>query len=250
MTSYLCQLTESNFPKSTWLVRVSRSRSTHITRIANESTGDVSDSSSFTTYQPSAIKSINGKDVTSYLDSFATNNSYGSTEGHAGWNQLMLSGAQDVQGYFNAFSGNTLFYPGDNISFTLENGTTINKKYLGVYWSQGPTGPLETGGDFYNFFVLGYWPASYDPNSDNEGAGSTSATGSFSSASATAAATATSTINTPTPAGWGSSEFWYPPTADVAQPDLGTYGGGYITGVYQSSPFAVVLILMALQDIY
>lgn len=172
--------------------------------------------------------------MTSYLDTFATNNSYGSTEGHADWNQLMLSGAQDVKGYFNAFSGNTLFYPGDNISFTLENGTTITDKYLGVYWSQGPTGPLATGGDFYNFFVLGFWPASYDPDSDPdpEGAdGSTSATGSSSSASATAAAAATSTVSTPTPSGWGADEFWYPPFADVAQPDLGEYGGGYITGV-------------------
>ncbi|KKY31337.1 putative peptidase s41 family protein [Diaporthe ampelina] len=144
---------------------------------------DVYNSNSFTTYQPSAVKSINGQDVTGYLDAFATNNSYGSTEGHADWNQLMLSGAQDVQGYYNSFSGNTLFYPGDHISFTFENGTTITDRYLGVYWSQGPTGPLATGGDFYNFFVLGYWPASYDPNSELEGAGeSEPATGSFSSA--------------------------------------------------------------------
>lgn len=223
-----------------------------MTRIANENTVDVYNSSSFTTYQPSAIKSINGQDVTIYLDSFATNNSYGSTEGHADWNQLMLSGAQDVQGYFNAFSGNTLFYPGDSISFTLENGTTITEKYLGVYWSQGPTGPLATGGDFYNFFVLGYWPASYDPSSDDDGTeGSTSATGSFSSATAAATATATATaITTPTPTGWGTTEFWYPPTADIAQPDLGTYGGGYITGVCQSSLTAVIWILMGLQDTY
>ncbi|KAK7718646.1 hypothetical protein SLS64_002606 [Diaporthe eres] len=130
---------------------------------------DVYNSNSFATYQPSAVESINDQDVTTYLDAFATNNSYGSTEGHADWNQLMLSGAQDVQGYFNSFSGNTLFYPGDNISFTFENGTTITDKYLGVYWSQGPTGPLATGGDFYNFFVLGFWPASYDPSSDDEG---------------------------------------------------------------------------------
>lgn len=195
---------------------------------------DVYRSNSFTTHQPSAIISINGQDVTSYLDAFATNNSYGSTEGHAGWNQLMLSGAQDVQGYFNSFSGNTLFYPGDYITFTLENGTTVTDKYLGVYWSQGPTGPLATGGDFYNFFVLGFWPASFDPSSGvDDTDGSASATGSFSSvdATATATGTATATISTPTPEGWGTSEFWYPPAADVAQPGLGTYGGGYITGV-------------------
>jgi hypothetical protein len=190
---------------------------------------DVYNSNSFTAYQPSAINKINEQDVTIYLDSFATNNSYGSTEGHADWNQLMLSGAQDVQGYYNSFSGNTLFYPGDNISFTLENGTTITDRYLGVYWSQGPTGPLATGGDFYNFFVLGFWPASFDPSSDVEGSDAgASATGSFSSAAPTA--TATAALGTPTPLGWGTDEFWYPPSADVAQPDLGAYEGGYITG--------------------
>lgn len=142
----------------------------------------------------------------------------------------MLSGAQDVQGYYNSFSGNTLFYPGDNISFTLENGTTITDRYLGVYWSQGPTGPLATGGDFYNFFVLGFWPASFDPSSDVEGSdGNASTTGSFSSAAPTATATAAST---PTTSGWGTDQFWYPPSADVAQPDLGVYEGGYITGVW------------------
>ncbi|KAL2291764.1 hypothetical protein FJTKL_11958 [Diaporthe vaccinii] len=203
---------------------------------------DVYNSNSFTSYQPSAVKSINDQDVTTYLDAFATNNSYGSTEGHADWNQLMLSGAQDVQGYFNSFSGNTLFYPGDNISFTFENGTTIIDKYLGVYWSQGPTGPLATGGDFYNFFVLGFWPASYDPSSDDEGAdGNASTTGSFSSATAAATATGTAAISTPTPTGWGASEFWYPPNADVAQPDLGTYGGGYITGYLLNTSATSVL---------
>lgn len=186
--------------------------------------------------------------MTSYLDSFATNNSYGGVEGHADWNQLMLSGAQDVQGYFNAFSGNTIFYPGDNITFLLENGTTVTDKYLGVYWSQGPTGPLETGGDFYNFFVLGFWPASFDPNSDDDNTdgsssdGSASTTGSFSSATATV----TAAISTPTQTGWGDSEFWYPLTADVSQPDLGVYEGGYITGLSETNLSCATLTLMRL----
>ncbi|KAL1873512.1 hypothetical protein Daus18300_003875 [Diaporthe australafricana] len=201
----------------------------------------VYDSNSFTTYQPSAIKSINGQEVTSYLDSFASNNSYGGVEGHADWNQLMLSGAQDVQGNFNAFSGNTLFYPGDNITFLLENGTTVTDKYLGVYWSQGPTGPLETGGDFYNFFVLGFWPASFDPSSDDDSTDGSSSDGSASDDSASTTATATAAISTPTQTGWGDSEFWYPPTADVAQPDLGLYEGGYITGYLLNTSATSVL---------
>lgn len=189
--------------------------------------------------------------MTTYLDAFATNNSYGSTEGHAAWNQLMLSGAQDVQGYYNSFSGSTLFYPGDYISFTLENGTTITDRYLGVYWSQGPTGPLATGGDFYNFFVLGFWPASFDPTSDVEGSGGgAAATGSFSSAAATPTPTPTTGVVAPAPSGWGTDEFWYPPSADIAQPDLGAYEGGYITGAWEmrSNYLSDRLILEPLTD--
>ena len=67
----------------------------------------------------------------------------------------MLSAALDIQAYFDVFSGGATFYPGDTITFVLENGTSITDNFLAVYNSPGPTGPLETGGDFYNFFVLG-----------------------------------------------------------------------------------------------
>jgi len=140
----------------------------------------------------------------------------------------MLSAAQDIQGFFNVFSGGATFYPGDTITFKLENGTEISDDYLAVYNSPGPTGPLETGGDFYNFFVLGFYPASFNPdpgNSTTDPSASSSAT-----PASTSAAGATSTaVSSATPIlSWNSTA--YPLIPDVAQPDLGSYGGGYVSG--------------------
>lgn len=144
-------------------------------------------------------------------------------EPNADWNQLMFSYAQDIQGVYDVFSGGATFYPGDTISAVLENGTVYNDTFLAIYNSPGPTGPLETGGDFYNFFVLGFYPASYDPDPTDD-------TGNSSAASSTvlaAAATSTTLTASPTSTSWDSPA--YPPF-DVAQPDLGTYGGGFLSG--------------------
>lgn len=189
----------------------------------------------------SAIKTINGQDVTLYLDEVAANNSYGTLEKHADWNQLMLSGALDIQDYFSVFSGNTIIYPGDTITFGFENGTSVTQDYLALYWSQGPTGPLESGGDFYNFFVLGWWPASYDPYSDYSSDGETSSTAA--TYATTAVASTVTTSPTPTPSGWANSQAapWYPATADIYQPDLDLYSGGWITGYFLNSSSTSVL---------
>lgn len=209
-------------------------------------------STGFTTYEPSAIKTINGQDVTLYLDDVAANNSYGTLEKHADWNQLMLAGAMDIQDYFNVFSGDTIIYPGDSITFGFENGTNITQEYLAFYWSQGPTGPLNGGGDFYNFFVLGWYPASYDPYSDNSSgedddeSSDTSSTSTSSVASTTyftSAVVSVTTSPTPTPSGWGNSQSisWYPDVADIYQPDLELYSGGWITGYFLNSSSTSVL---------
>ncbi|KAF7956395.1 hypothetical protein EAE96_003736 [Botrytis aclada] len=195
---------------------------------------DLFDSDYFTTFQPSAIKSINGRDATTYLLDFASVNSVGTLEDHSDWNQLMLSAAQDIQGYFNSFSGGATFYPGDNITFLLENGTSWTEKYLAIYDTPGPTGPLQTGGDFYNFFVLGFYPASYDPytdDSDNDSEDDSS------DDSSTAVSSTTSAI--PTPTGWDSPA--YPEIPDVAQEDLGTYGDGVVSGYFLNSTSVSVL---------
>ncbi|KAI9773497.1 MAG: hypothetical protein M1839_002079 [Geoglossum umbratile] len=199
----------------------------------------------FTDYQPSAIASINGIDATTYLTQFASKNSIGTLEPHADWNQLMLSAAQDIQGFLNVFSGGASFYPGDTITFKLENGTTIVDRYLAIYNDPGPTGPLETGGDFYNFFVLGFFPASFDPDQGGDTANSSA---SSSEAASTPTATATSTVPSPTlvPNSWNNPA--YPTTPDVAQQDLGTYGGGYISGYFLNSTSTSVLSIPSFDE--
>jgi hypothetical protein len=105
---------------------------------------DLDSSNNFANYTPSPIASINGIDTTTYLTGFASSNSYGTLEPHSDWNQLFLSAAQNIQGVYSIFGGGATFYPGDTISFKLENGTEVNDFYLGVYYDQGPVGPLET----------------------------------------------------------------------------------------------------------
>ncbi|KAI9663679.1 MAG: hypothetical protein M1821_007169 [Bathelium mastoideum] len=110
----------------------------------------------------SAVKSINNVPVVDYLTSFAQNNSFGMIEPHADWNNLMDSPAQDIIDGTNAFSGGATFYDGDTINVAWKNGTEHPFYWLALYNSPGFTGPLTTGGDFYNYFVLGNPPANYD----------------------------------------------------------------------------------------
>jgi hypothetical protein len=63
------------------------------------------------------------------------------------------------------------FYPGDTITFVLENGTQIGPDPFLAIFSGGSDGvAISTGGDFYNFFVLGLYPVCafiYVPKEDN-----------------------------------------------------------------------------------
>ncbi|KAJ8120829.1 hypothetical protein ONZ43_g2563 [Nemania bipapillata] len=207
---------------------------------------DLFNSNYFTSFQPSALKSINGIDVVTYLKEFAANNSIGTVEPHADWNQLMLSPALDILGYYDVFSGGATFYPGDTMTWTFENGTSQTDEFLGIYLSQGPTGPLQTGGDFYNFFVLGFYPADFDPYStdddnDDEGDDDESSTSSAISSSVPSSTTTPQPAATTELSGWGNSA--YPDTPDVAQPGLSTIGGGYLSGYFlRASSIAVLSI--------
>jgi hypothetical protein len=192
---------------------------------------DLFDSQFFADWQPSAIATINGQNVVDYLTLFAAKNSVGTLEPHADWNQLMLSPSLDIQAYFDVFSGGATFYPGDTITFVFENGTTLGpENFIAIYNSPGDTGPLTTGGDFYNFFVLGFYPASYDPyavpTTDNSTGSSATTTTDSSAPTSTTDSSSTTDSATPTPS-WGNPAY---PQPDVAQPDLGTYGGGYVSG--------------------
>lgn len=189
-------------------------------------TDDLFFSNYFEEYTPSPIATINGIDVVTYLTTFADKNSFGTLEPHADWNQLFTSPAQEIQLLFNVFSGGATFYPGDTITFGLENGTEIHDYFLAIYNSLGPTGPLETGGDFYNFFVLGFFPASFDPdlvdnNLVNISTVTTPSDTPTPTPTATPSPTSTATLS------WDNSAY---PNPDIAQPDLGEFGGGFVSG--------------------
>lgn len=150
----------------------------------------------------------------------------------------MSSPALDIQGSFSVFGGFTTFYPGESLTFTFENGTELGPvPWLALYNSPGDTGPLATGGDFYNFFVLGFYPASYNPDPAATGTGSTPPTTATSSDSS--AATSTNVAPTPTPTAWNNTA--YPQNPDVVQPDLRTNGGGFLTGYFMNDSSTAVL---------
>ena len=66
------------------------------------------------------------------------------------------------------------FYPGDAFTYEFENGSFLEDVWLAVYNDPGDTGPLESGGDYYNFFVLDNYPASYNDSDDSSSPSNTS----------------------------------------------------------------------------
>ncbi|KAI4954640.1 hypothetical protein J4E86_005950 [Alternaria arbusti] len=116
-------------------------------------------------YKASPVTHINGVDVIEYLELFAEQNSQGFLEPHADWNAIMNSPALNIQGLPSTFQSATL-YPGngifsDALNFTLQNTTVVETIWWAVCVDCKETGPLTTGGDFYNYFVLGFLPESY-----------------------------------------------------------------------------------------
>ncbi|KAK2028800.1 peptidase S41 family protein [Colletotrichum zoysiae] len=111
----------------------------------------------------SAISHINGEPSVEFLARFAALNSVGMLEPHADWNSIMGNPVQDIQGTFDIFAGSATFYPGDSLNFTYEDPDLedVETSWLAIYNNPEFSGPLTTGGDFYNYFVLGLLPASY-----------------------------------------------------------------------------------------
>ncbi|KAF2801731.1 uncharacterized protein BDZ99DRAFT_402885 [Mytilinidion resinicola] len=169
-------------------------------------------------WEPFPITEINGEEAVDYLTRFAALNSIGTLEPHADWNLLMSNPALDIQGFLNTFSGGATFYPGENLTFSFANDTTLETIWLAIYNNPSPTGPLTTGGDFYNYFVLGLLPASFEPAT--------------ASSIPSAVPTATPT-NTPTPTSWFNESYGaYPDDPDIIQLDLSIGGGGVVSGYY------------------
>lgn len=197
-------------------------------------------------WEPSAINKINGQNVRTYLEEFAALNAIGTLEPHADWNQLMSSPALDIQSLYSVFEGYTTFYPGENITLTFENGTQVGPEpWLAIYNSQGETGPLATGGDFYNFFVLGFYPASLDLGTDSDDEGSESGGANVEQSQTVGPPTNTSSVGSAassasasaTPSSWSSSA--YPSFPDIAQADLGNTG--VLTGYFLEDISTAVL---------
>jgi len=116
-------------------------------------------------YKASPVTHINGVDVIEYLEHFAELNSQGFLEPHADWNAIMNNPALDIQGIPSTFQSAKL-YPGngafsDALNFTLQNTTVVESIWWALCVDCKETGPLTTGGDFYNYFVLGFLPESY-----------------------------------------------------------------------------------------
>lgn len=161
---------------------------------------------------PSPIATINGQDVVEYLKRFAAINSPGKLEQHADWNMLMRSGALDNQGLLEVFYGGVTSYPGDTITLTFENGTTLGPDpWLALYLGPSNPGPLQTGGDFFNFFALGIYPASFEDTSGD--VMSTTTTSPVASASSMAASSSKTA--------WDSAY----PTPEPTSPDQADYFG-------------------------
>ncbi|KAH0441412.1 peptidase s41 family protein [Colletotrichum camelliae] len=187
----------------------------------------------------SAVSHINDEPAAEYLARFGSLQSVGMLEPHADWNELMDSPVQDIQGIFSIFSGASTFFPGETITFSFEDPSVkkVELHWLAVYNIAEFTGPLETPGDFYNFFVLGLLPASYydvplpavfGGPSDTEDVSVDVAT-----EDAPAGATEDATEDGEPDSGWYDASFHaFPANPDVVQEDLGLYEGGILTGYF------------------
>ena len=182
----------------------------------------------------SPIATINGTEVNEFLTTYAALNSWGYVEPHAEWNDLMSNPTLDIQGGLTTFSGGGSFYPGDNLTFTFENGTDpLDTIWVAIYNEPAnATGPLTTGGDFYNYFVLGLLPASYEPT-----------------ASPPEDSVASDTVQT-APGNWSEASFGaFPEDPNIAQYDIGVYYSGLVTGYYFEDISTGVLSLPSFQPI-
>lgn len=115
-------------------------------------------------WTPSAISKINNVDAVEYVTKLASINAVGGIEPNADWNQVFYTPALAIQGSGGIWDSGVRYYPGDEIELVMENGTDYIDYWLALWMEPYRTGPLTTGGDLYNYFVLNFLPDSYDTN--------------------------------------------------------------------------------------
>lgn len=185
-----------------------------------------------TVAERSPLNTVNGVPVVQWLESFGSQQSFGLVEANADYNQLMVSPAQLVVGSANPLTGGATFYPGDDIEVTYKNGTAETWYWLAYYNSPGFTGPLATGGDFYNFFVLGLPPANYEETLERyntqRGINTTASDTDFS-------------LLCENYTSWNYISAAYPADTMTHQVCLGQYSAGVITSYYYKDISTAVL---------
>jgi hypothetical protein len=178
------------------------------------------------------LKKINDRDVVDYLSDFADLNSV-SVEPHGDWNQLMNSNALEILGLPTVFTGGATFLSEETLKFEFENGTIINNLWLGLYYGLGNEGIIESGQDFYDFYVLGLvdYP---DPSNDTSS--------SIPAPDAPSNSSDNSVPDTPSNS-WDNIAY---PDPDIAQPDLG--GSGVVSGYFLNQSLIGVLSIPSFEE--
>ncbi|CAO2651399.1 Nn.00g039690.m01.CDS01 [Neocucurbitaria sp. VM-36] len=182
-------------------------------------------------WTPSPIKTINDQDAVEYLGKVASLNSFGGLEAHADWNQLFAMPGLNIRGERSIWDGYINFFPGDEIKLVVENGTDYLDYWLALYNEPYATGPLTTGGDFYNYFVLGLLPDSFN------------ASDGFYNAAYAVNETSTDSDTTPAANSWREITYEAYPDPDVAQDGLALLADGVVSGYFLRDVGAAVLSL-------
>jgi hypothetical protein len=182
-------------------------------------------------YSASPVSRIDGIDAVDYLKNFGARQATGLLESNADFNSLMYSPAQQLFGV-SSFSDAAPFYEGDNIELEFANGSSTGPRpWLAVYQSPGYTGPLATGGDFYNFFVLGLTPANYNEEADAY----------YSQRQQRPVIPITTPNDVQEATSWHSYNDAYPEQTIMHQQDLGRFSSGYLTGYHLPDRTTAVL---------
>lgn len=188
---------------------------------------------------PSAIKFINNRTTIEFLTELAALNAVGNVEDHTDWNRLFTTPTLDILGDSSLFYGALTFYPGDDLVIELEDGKQYNTSWLARYNEPYNTGPLTTGGDFYNYFVLNLSPVSY-----NE-------TETFNPAYRYTGVDATQPVNATTSSNssWHDISFGAYPDPDIIQPGLAVVEDGILSGYILKDVDAAVLSIPSFDQV-